>query len=277
MYKRGYTIVQEDEKRVIDSNEVIARKLKGIIRSTSTQETIVSEGDFTLGLQAERLELLLEDNEGEIPEELETQEPVYQGPTVEEMRQQAEAEIEQMKAEAESIITAERIRAIEESKKMGYQEGYAKVQAEFQKKEQELEAEKARLEEWYQKQAEALEPQFIDTLTGIYEHVFRVELKHYREIIIHLINETLRKSDGNRDFIIRVSKEDYPYVSMQKRQIISDAGLSNATVEIVEDIILGKNECMIETESGIFDCGLETQLAELTRKLKLLSYEKIKE
>ena len=47
----------------------------------------------------------------------------------------------------------------------------------------------------------------------------------------------------------------------------------NATVEIVKDITLGKGECLIETEGGIFDCGLGTQLSELRQKLKLLSYE----
>ena len=45
-------------------------------------------------------------------------------------------------------------------------------------------------------------------------------------------------------------------------------------VEVVEDATLGKNDCLIETENGIFDCGLGTQLAELRQKLKLLSYEK---
>lgn len=41
----------------------------------------------------------------------------------------------------------------------------------------------------------------------------------------------------------------------------------------MKDITLGKGECLIETEGGIFDCGLGTQLSELRQKLKLLSYE----
>ena len=54
---------------------------------------------------------------------------------------------------------------------------------------------------------------------------------------------------------------------------MAGAPAPNSTVEIVEDMTLGKGECMIETESGIFDCGLGTQLSELRQKLKLLSYE----
>ena len=33
---------------------------------------------------------------------------------------------------------------------------------------------------------------------------------------------------------------------------------------------------MIETENGVYDCSLDTELSELTRKLKLLSYEALK-
>lgn len=45
-------------------------------------------------------------------------------------------------------------------------------------------------------------------------------------------------------------------------------------LEVVEDITLHKNECMIETDGGVFDCGLGTQLDELTKRLKLLSFSK---
>ena len=60
---------------------------------------------------------------------------------------------------------------------------------------------------------------------------------------------------------------------MQKKQLSAGAAAPNTVVEIVEDITLGKGECLIETEGGIFDCGLGTQLSDLRRKRKLLSYE----
>ncbi|MFR8845528.1 MAG: FliH/SctL family protein [Waltera sp.] len=107
----------------------------------------------------------------------------------------------------------------------------------------------------------------------IYEHIFDVDLHSYREVLCYLISATMRKTEDNRSFLVHVSKEDYPYVSMQKKQIMAGATAPNSTVEIVEDMTLGKGECMIETESGIFDCGLGTQLSELRQKLKLLSYE----
>lgn len=74
--------------------------------------------------------------------------------------------------------------------------------------------------------------------------------------------------------MLHVSKEDYPYVSMQKKQIMAGAVSANSFVEVVEDITLSQNECLIETDNGVFDCGLGTQLSELKQKLRLLSYEK---
>ena len=45
------------------------------------------------------------------------------------------------------------------------------------------------------------------------------------------------------------------------------------TVELIEDATLKENECVIETNSGIFDCSIGVQLEELTKKLRLLSFE----
>ena len=86
-----------------------------------------------------------------------------------------------------------------------------------------------------------------------------------------MIESTLRKVDSSRTFIVHVSKDDYPYVSMQKNHLVETAIGGQGVLDIIEDITLRKNECMIETDGGIFDCGVGTQLEELTRKLKLLS------
>lgn len=138
-----------------------------------------------------------------------------------------------------------------------------------------LTARQESLERHYQELLDNLEPQFIDTLTGIYEHLFKVELSGYRDIIVELIAGTMRNIDGgSRGYIIHVSKEDYPYVSMQKKRIAEGVSLANASLEIIEDITLSKNQALIETEGGIFDCSLGTQLAELNQKIRLLSYEK---
>jgi flagellar assembly protein FliH len=43
--------------------------------------------------------------------------------------------------------------------------------------------------------------------------------------------------------------------------------------EIIEDVTLKTGDCMIESDGGIWDCGLGTQLELLVKQLKILSYE----
>ena len=59
---------------------------------------------------------------------------------------------------------------------------------------------------------------------------------------------------------------------MQKKQLEAAAAGANTSVEVVQDTTLSEGECMIETDGGIFDCGLGTQLAELKKQLLLLAY-----
>lgn len=128
------------------------------------------------------------------------------------------------------------------------------------------------LEADYQSALDQMESQLVEAITGVYEHIFHVELHSYRDILVHLIAATLRKAEGNKVFLVHVSKEDYSYVSMQKKQLQAGLPGSGTTLEIIEDMTIEKDGCMIETEGGIFDCGLGTQLEQLRRKLMLLSY-----
>ena len=269
LLKRGFTQLVEEDARVINTNDLVAKRIRELAAKMQQDE----ETGFISGLAADEVEALVTDT-GDGEENPQTSGNVIKaGEDLQKLKEEAEAEaqkiIEDAKAKAESILAdaraqaeAQKADALEQARRQGQQE--AKAEAER--------AEAQRAAE-YQKRIDELEPQFVDTITGIYEHIFDVDLHSYREVLCYLISATMRKTEDNRSFLVHVSKEDYPYVSMQKKQIMAGATAPNSTVEIVEDMTLGKGECMIETESGIFDCGLGTQLSELRQKLKLLSYE----
>ena len=42
-------------------------------------------------------------------------------------------------------------------------------------------------------------------------------------------------------------------------------------MDIVEDVTMKKNECIIETDTGVFNCSLDIELNNLIKDLKLLS------
>ncbi len=272
LVKQMFMVVQSEEKRVIDADELLKAREEELAR----WQREADEAGFVSGLAAEELELGEDDGESNIIKSRESAEQILGNAQAEAQAalEAAQAEAARITEEARAQALAERNRIFTEAQQQGYSEGYAKAQAEGDALRREYQEKEEQLDLFYQQQIEELEPQMVDTISAIYEHIFHVELGSYRELLGHLISDTLRKLEGGHDFMVHVSKEDYPYVSMQKKQILAGAVAANCSVEVVEDLTLAKNECLIETDSGIYDCGLGTQLEEVKKKLMLLAFQR---
>ena len=280
LIKANQFVLKEKEPIIVDTNELVAQKIES---HAPVFEEFKPEG-FQFGLNAPEVDPLFGDmdyvpEDGEFPMELIPQEPVYTGPSPEELIAEAQAEIEEMRIEAEKNISFLKKCSMEEGKQQGYEEGMQMAMQELDAAKQELEVAKQELkakekamELEYQNLIDQLEPQFIKTITGIYEEVFKVELTGYKNILRHAIANTIRKVEGSKDFLVHVSRGDYGKMVEQK-ELLLDSISKQVTVELVEDATLKENECMIETNSGIFDCSIGVQLEELTKKLRLLSFE----
>ena len=75
-------------------------------------------------------------------------------------------------------------------------------------------------------------------------------------------------------FMVHVSPKDYEKVYAKKAELLSKISRENIKLEIVEDMTVSERQCIIETENGVFDCGIDTQLEELKKRFKLLAYQK---
>lgn len=280
LVKRMYVASAEEETRVIDTNVLAEHRLAELAKK---KETLAAEG-FVAGLNASRVEVLSEEEVQKAeagPEESlehvsEEAQKILEQAAIDAQAKITDAQVKaaQIKKEAQQQAAEERVQVLEQAKIQGYDEGYANAQAEATRIRQEYALKEQQLEEHYQQMIDELEPQFIDAVTDIYEHIFGIGLEDQKEVLAHLISNTIRKVEGSHSFIIHVSKEDYPFVSMQKKQLMAGAAAGNSTVEVVEDITMGQSECTIETDGGIFDCGLGTQLSELKKKLMLLAYSR---
>jgi flagellar assembly protein FliH len=265
------TLPEDKEKLVIDNNDRIRRRLEELSRGEGNPE-----GGFVSGLAIADVIEAPEDATGNvIKAQDEAKELLEQSRAeAEELRAQAQTEAERILEEARAQAQAEKQQVLEQAKQQGYMEGMSRAQAHEGAMEQEYQEKARLLEEEYEQQIEMLEPNLVEAITGIYEHIFHVELSSYREILTGLISDVLHKLDGSRSFIIHVSKDDYAYVNMQKKQMLTGAVSESVSVDVVEDATVGRNECMIETENGIFDCGLGTQLSELKKRLRLLAWSR---
>ncbi|MCR5357722.1 MAG: hypothetical protein K6E63_10030 [Lachnospiraceae bacterium] len=290
LLKSSY-VVKRDEKRVIDSNDLIAVKLQKL--STEAEETPENVEDvrfeeFSEGLNAEQLEMLLEDNpqreydeNGEVVGEgYEEPEPEQNAISLEEINSQAEEilrsaqeEAERLTDEARQEASSIRDAAEKEGYDAGLKQGHEEAQKYIEEKTEELEEKEAARELEYDKKLEEMEPLLVDAITDIYEHIFHVSLSANREIMLNLLHDTVRNVEGGKNFIVHVSKNDFEYINDRKDQLTDGLG-STDTVEVIEDLTLRQSECFVEAEGGIYDCGIGTELELLKKELMLLSYQK---
>ncbi|MBQ0042259.1 MAG: hypothetical protein KBS85_02895 [Lachnospiraceae bacterium] len=296
----------DDEPVVIDTNELIAKKIEAQrSRQNAGFQSFGADGYSPEDLSGEGMDALFADQDGEYAEGayegdgygeyVEGQEgfseglsgnvikanpvpmqPVYDGPSPEELIAQAQEEIEAMRqaaqAEIEELRSQVEQSAYDQGMMNGYQEGKEKAMREVDVMKDELARRAEVLETEYQQKIAELEPAFIDMLTPIYEHVIGAKLESEVDAIKMLIANTMRGIEGCRTFLLHVSAADYPDIQTAKKELADSTGLDNVSVEVVADGTLSQTECTIETENGIYDCSLGTQLAGLKKQLKILAY-----
>ena len=273
LYKAGQIVINQDT-RIIDSNELIKKKFPINTHEASPLKEREPEDGFYEGLSVEELDALTSEEtiiKGNASEELNAvKEELEQAKTeLSEIQQEARAVIEEAHAEAEAL----KIKAAEEAKAKGYQEGYQQGMSEVSAMKAECQAMERQLEQEYSRRMEELEPLFVENLTQIYEHIFKMDLSDYSQLVITLLSKKKKKVESTGNIIIHVAKKNYAAVSKAKPEMLEMTGLLAERLDIVPDMTLAPSQCMIETQGGVYDCSLDTELTELTKKLTLLSYK----
>lgn len=302
LLKSYYTTKESSTPRIINGNVAVEQAIERV--SAERAESLFNDGfeslqadvyedltaDFTTGLDADIVSGLLDDTavgEGEtaafstnvIKAEAEF-EPVSQQDVTEEvdaikhrLLEEALEEIANMKDQAAEDIAREKAQAIEEARAQGYEEGARQAYEEFEQSRRELEMEKRQHEEEYAEMIFDLEPKFVRYLTNIYEKVFQVDLAEEKEIVVNLLKNAMQKVEISKNYMIHVSKDDYKFVYEHKKELSEATMSEDAVIDVVEDATLKAGDCFVETANGIFDCGIETQLTALKKKLMLLAYD----
>lgn len=257
-----HCVTCDEDKRIIDSDELIADKLMQLSNVSSYVEGEDYDDEFAENISKDNVERLLEDKEEAV---------------LNRANEEAQAIIEKANAEAGFIIEkarkegeSMRVKSYAKGEKEGYEAGYDKAMQQVAEQKQKLKDSKQELESQYQKQLDEMEPALVDTFIGILEHVFGIQFAEKRDFILHLLQSAFSKIENSKDYLVRVSREDYPTVQEHKDSIRDELPRS-AVVEFVEDLTLVKNQCLIETDGGVFDCSLDTQMDNLIRDLRMLS------
>ncbi len=284
LYKGAYVKVEDNEPMVIDYSELFEKRLeenrqKELLRESrrapAADAPEFEPGGFE-GLDPDMLEQLtadqatlgaLDDDEGTYSVAQDT-DPES---AVQEIIEKANAQAEEIVTNAQNEADELRRNAISQGHDEGFNAGYQEAMAQKAAVEAEFTQKARELEEEYQRRLDEAEPDMVEALTRVYEHVFSVQLQDDKNIILHLLKQALGRAEPTGDFLIHASSADYDVLVDAREELKESISNPNCTLEIIEDSFLKENECMIETDGGIFDCGLGTELQELSRKLRLLS------
>ena len=280
LIKRGSTLITQDNTRIIDVNELIAKRMEALrvqiaceeeevllANSNSDKEQVESllseEGFVGLGDTAQ---MLFEEN----PDETEAEMTVTAEELLTEAREQAEGILKEARREAENEAKMLRQEAVKE----GRDEGLKAAQETLDIQIRALEEEKEELHKQYDELMLEAESKLIDILSDVYEKLIGVCFRGDKEVLLYVISNALKGIDGSHSFTVRVAPEEYETVR-QKQDILEKCIQGkDSYLEILSDNQLQLGQCCIETEKGIYDCGMDTQLNEIKKRLVLLSYEK---
>ncbi len=245
---------------VIDSNKKVEEKLEQI--QQQLRNNMDAQDDETTGF-VEGLDPIL------VNELVEEENVNYE--------QQAAELLEIARADAEAIRQA----AMEEAEKIkaeswqaakmeGYRAGKEEAMIEAAQLKSEFQIKQMQLEQEYSNKLAQMEPMLVQAMLPVFEKVTKVLSTDKEDLILHLVNSALERAESSKEFYIRVSRQDYPYLSEHKEEIKCVVG-EGGHVEVIEDIALLPNQCLIETDGGVFDCGLDTQLKGLMEAIRVLS------
>ena len=285
LYKSSH-VNQEEKVRIIKSNDLVAKQLDNIantvIFDNSDGDEIMNETSAVnvAGLLSE------EGEDGFRNFELGSDKPQTKMRTsskdsiqsannaASDIVARATSEAEKIIKDAEDEADAIKEKAFKEAKEEGFNEGFNAGKEALRAEEEKLKEKEQQLIEDFRAKIDELEPQLVDALTDIYEHVFKVDFSDRKEVIYHLAKNTLASMESGKTYTLRLSPDDFNFLSMQKRDLVKGSGIPVENIEFIEDKSLTQGHAFIETGGGIFDCSVSTHLDNLKKTLSILSYEK---
>ena len=286
---KGYSVSYDEPTKKIDLNEraenfrrlYVERLEKQAMGADMDPETYVGEDGFSEGITGERI--ILKGSEEETLSEQEKRILANQREIeklqkkLEELRVEAGKILDEAEEQADAIINRAKEEAGQQYEdllssymKQGYEEGRQTAERECDELKSALSRQIEENEERYEKQVSELEPAFVEVLIKYIEKLTGIYTSDRNEVIMHCIHQAMTKQTPCRNFIIRVSPHDYGTVLNSKPEILLWLP-DGSQIEVVEDKMLTEGGCLIETDTRIFDCSVDTQLKSVIEDIRLLA------
>ena len=264
LYKQYLVQNQQENARVINSNALLEERMAKILERQRAEQRHQEElaANFEAGIVGADTEII---------------EEIVEVDVVEQAREEAERILADANAQAQSVLNqayqdAKNLR--EEARVQGYADGNASMQKELQemrtKLETEYSARSRALEQDYTEKRNNMETDLVDVILDVFNKVFHIQFDNKKHILMHLINDAILNIEGDRKFRIKVADSNVLFLENHREDILERVG-HGIELEFIADSTMDGNDCLIETDSGVFDCSLGTQLENLIKDIRSLS------
>ncbi len=261
---KQYSVTNENkEVRVINNNSSIKKLVFEAFNTVPKEEPSVETfEEFDEGMDADII--------SQIDVETEKEKLLL------EAQHKAEEIIKDARVQADRLLDEAKQRAqilYADNKTKGYEDGLAQKEAEFKGRRESLDNQynkrKAALEKEYLEYTQALESDLIDAIILVFDKVFHIQFDEKKDILLHLVKNTISNIEVGRDFRIHVAHSNYKFMISHIDEIRERIG-NDIDIEVVNDANLDSSGCQIETSFGVFDCGVDMELNNLVNDIKSL-------
>ena len=75
--------------------------------------------------------------------------------------------------------------------------------------------------------------------------------------------------DAGKNFVVRVAESNYKFIESHVADIKEKIG-NDVSIDVVNDRNLEEDDCIIETETGVYNCGIDMVLSNLEKDIRSL-------
>lgn len=263
LYKQYFVQNQNENARVINPNAVLEARAAKILERQRAEQKHQEElsRSFEAGIVTETTD------------KIEETEPVCEAQLV---KEEAERILNDAKCQAEAVLNqayADAKNIHEEARVQGYADGNAAMQKELEEARlkllEEFSSKSEALEADYVKKRNEMEHDLVDVILDVFNKVFHIQFDNKKHILMHLIDDAILNIEGDRKFRIKVAESNVLFLENHREDILERVG-HGIELEFIADSTMDGNECLIETDSGVFDCSLGTQLENLIKDIRSL-------
>ncbi len=261
----GYFNPPDTETRIINSDALMEEKFKAL----SLERIETPEEDYQEEISDEEAEFL-EGVEALVRDEdpQETADAI-----IEEAKFKAQELSDQANQDAQAVIAeaqAEAERILNEAREQGYQQGLEQAEQESREK---INAFEERVKSWEDEvriREAGMERDLVDKILTVVDKVFRTTLTDKKSMILMMVTDAINGIEGSKNFTIRVAPDNLAFMESVMDSLARKVG-SSVTLEAASDSTLDDSQCVIETETGVYDCSPLKEFENLAESIRILS------